>query len=235
MGRLLAHATGIVLLAAGELWSLAQSTASLEIVISGLPQGVDAAVVLTGPGGTRLRIVESVLVSQLGSGSYALRADRVSAGGEVYAPSPASHNLTLVAGRRYRVEIRYSRVAGDTAAGTILELGQSWKQGGLELTLRLLRTNPDSILLEVTLTSRRQGDLVLRLTQDNFSASSNLGQALRIRPVGGSFVVPPGRSTRLGYLTLIADLADPGLTEIIVVVSGISSIEEARWRIPIEK
>jgi hypothetical protein len=234
MGRLFARATGIVLLAVG-LWSLAQNTASLEIVISGLPQGVDAAVVLTGPGGTRLRIVESVLVSQLGTGNYTLRADRVSAGGNLYAPSPASQNLTLLAGRRYRVEIRYSRVAGDTEAGTVLELGQSWRQGGLELTLSLLRTNPDSLMLDVSLTSRRQGDLVFRLTQDNFSASSNLGQALRMRPITGNFVAPPGRTTRLGYLYIMADLADPGLTEIIVVVSGISSITEAKWRIPIEK
>ncbi|WP_157202755.1 hypothetical protein [Calidithermus chliarophilus] len=235
MNRLLAYSTGILSLAVAGFWGVAQNTASLEVVVSGLPKGVDAAVVLTGPGGTRLRIVESVLVSQLGTGNYVLRADRVSAGGNLYAPNPASHSLTLVAGRRYRVEIRYARVAGDTEAGTVLELGQTWKQGGLELTLRLLRTNPDGLLIEASLTSRRQGDLVFRLTQDNFSASSNLGQPVKMRPITGSFVAPPGRTVRLGYLTLTADLADPGLTEIIVVVSGISTITEARWRVPVEK
>jgi len=31
-----------------------------------------------------------------------------------------------------------------------------------------------------------------------------------------------------------ADIADPALTEIVVTVSGISTITNARWRIPIQ-
>lgn len=157
--------------------------------------------------------------------------------------------------------------APDTQPGTILEVGQTWRQGGSEL--RLVDARPASILggqilgIEVRykLTSGKAQDVTLRYSLgDCVSASTNQGRRLEIgrqdhsssyldgtHPYETSFetmttMLHSGDTIDLfavgGYfdnpwVMIKADTADPSLTEIIVAFTGLSSIDNARWRIPI--
>jgi hypothetical protein len=158
--------------------------------------------------------------------------------------------------------------APDTRPGTILEVGQTWRQGGLEL--RLADARPVSILggqilgIEVgfRLTSGKTQDIALRYSLgESVSATTSQGRRLEIgqqdyssgyvdgthpyvtyiRPV--TTILHSGDTVKLfaegvgGYqnpwVMIKADTADSSLTEIIVAFTGLSSIDTARWRIPI--
>lgn len=92
---------------------------------------------------------------------------------------------------------------------------------------------------------------IVEFDQDNFSAVDNLGRRLDTGGVGWYFdpfvehncpsdtwILEPRdyygiRLCRANWegIAIAADLADTLLTEIIVTVSGISSINDARWQI----
>lgn len=63
------------------------STGALEVTISGLPQGANGAVVLTGPGFSRSLTGSTTLVG-LFPGAYNVQASNVSSGSASYAPTP---------------------------------------------------------------------------------------------------------------------------------------------------
>jgi hypothetical protein len=140
----------------------------------------------------------------------------------------------------------------DTPAGTILEVGQTWRQGGLELAVN------DTFLLSIgvgtrmSLINRKPHAVSFRYTVgDVASAVDNLGRNLKVSAdncYGHSLLAKPQEfvlevdHTRKGLyyrgceyagVFIDADTADPSLTEIVVRFTGISSIMDARWRIPI--
>ncbi|HLJ93693.1 MAG TPA: hypothetical protein VKU02_10940 [Gemmataceae bacterium] len=142
----------------------------------------------------------------------------------------------------------------DTLPGTVLSFGQAWHQGGLELTL----TQADPIInfcgdrswtglfINYKLVNLRPQTVVFRVTQENLFATDNTGQSLPIQFDGCSgtsknrfleraFTLDKGKAqdnfgTRT---TVLADITSPSITEIIVGATGISSITDAKWRIPI--
>jgi len=143
----------------------------------------------------------------------------------------------------------------DTPADTILEVGEAWRQGGLELRLTRTEFYPKTILAYFTLTNIGDVQRVIEYSQDNFSAIDNLGRRIETGGVDWYFdpLVQHACSSKAVILNpndydnilikceagnfegvaLAVNVADNAITEIIITVSGFSTIDNARWRIPI--
>ena len=76
----------------------ALSTGSLQVLITGIPDGVAGAVVVTGPGAYRAELPGSTLLTGLAAGEYTIGAGPVAAGGDSLLPSPPWQRLTVPAG-----------------------------------------------------------------------------------------------------------------------------------------
>ena len=148
----------------------------------------------------------------------------------------------------------------DTPTGTILNDGETWRQGGSELTLTDFifrpRSNPDDAQIFTSWTYKNisSQDIVLTFSHTNFTAQSNLGNQLKTLKfyaygVSGfycddiSIVVKsnkvfdffdmcgPGST---GYkLPIVVDLGNKQITEVVITVKDISSITNAKWKISI--
>lgn len=78
--------------------SSALSTGSLQVLITGIPEGAAGAVVVTGPGAYRAELPGSTLLTGLAAGEYTIGAGPVAAGGDTLLPSPPWQRLTVPAG-----------------------------------------------------------------------------------------------------------------------------------------
>jgi hypothetical protein len=144
----------------------------------------------------------------------------------------------------------------DTPPGTILEIGQTWRSNGLEFTLVSTQLGTGSSYYNVglgthacfRLTNRRSQDLSIRYSTNNVTAQDNFRNRLNVlgcmydcRNWSGSEVtriIHGGESMEFQIFSgscfyVEVDTANPSITEVIISVSGISSINNARWRIPI--
>jgi hypothetical protein len=146
----------------------------------------------------------------------------------------------------------------DTPPGTILEVGQTWRQGGIELRLDKgevmigdeYREHGPGVLIGFSLTNRKPQQITFQITQEDFFASDNRGRQLqvgKVNPFYGYYFAPPmddipinlqsGEHIELYYdydaFFVRDDITDPSVTEIIIGATGISGIDNARWRIPI--
>jgi hypothetical protein len=73
------------------------SSGALQVSVSGLPAGTLASVHVTGPGGFGRDLGATATLSGLAPGGYVVAAATVDAGGQAYAPSPASQTITVSA------------------------------------------------------------------------------------------------------------------------------------------
>lgn len=164
----------------------------------------------------------------------------------------------------------------DTRPGTILEVGESWWQDGLELVLTKAATGYSrggvtlmygeeaptvGIEVQFEVTNHKAQAIALRYNLGRIiSATSNRGRRLEVgaldrstvyttggQPWTDSFdtitvVIESGQTIELlnrndywgdPRVFIKADIADPALNEIIIAVSGLSTITNARWRVPI--
>jgi hypothetical protein len=133
-----------------------------------------------------------------------------------------------------------------TPPGTILGVRQTWKQGGVELTLKEVSTFPDHLQVIFELTNQNAHEISVEYNDtDNFIASDNRNRQLQTCfpyfgcEDSGGFVLQPGESaaitgSRTSYgLYILVNTGDRGLSEVILKVVNISGISEAQWRIPI--
>ncbi len=144
----------------------------------------------------------------------------------------------------------------DTEIGSILEVGQEWRQNGVGLRLTRFNFDPtDTFYYGVNVgfefRNYTNSDLIFSYTDRDFIAFTNSGNSLYVRgfynrsfwcPDSTAEVKAGGRfsleddvcGVTKGYLLNIeANLGDPNLTEIIVHVTQLSRISDARWRIPV--
>jgi CARDB len=94
----LRHAALLCLLAACGGDPTGPSSGGLAVSISGLPAGTPAAIHVTGPDGYARELAATTTLSGLTPGGYVVVAAVVQAGGETYAPSPASQTITVSSG-----------------------------------------------------------------------------------------------------------------------------------------
>jgi hypothetical protein len=83
----------VVPVAAAVQYSLA--TGRLALAISGLPAGMNAAIVVSGPGGYQHAVTAAQTLAGLAPGNYTVSASSVAAGTTTYGPSPASQVVVV--------------------------------------------------------------------------------------------------------------------------------------------
>jgi hypothetical protein len=76
----------------------ALSTGSLQVLITGVPEGVAGAVVVSGPAAYRAELAGSTLLTGLPPGEYSIVAGPVATAGDTLLPSPPSQRLTVPPG-----------------------------------------------------------------------------------------------------------------------------------------
>lgn len=72
-------------------------TGSLAVDVSGLPAGVDAAVLVTGPGGFSQVVTGDQTLKGLVPGTYTIGGSNVVSGGALYIPQPTSQTVSIAA------------------------------------------------------------------------------------------------------------------------------------------
>ena len=88
--------------------SVAPARGLLEVVIAGLPAGQPANVTVTGPGNTSRALTATATLNDLAAGSYDVRAQNVTAGGVVYAPTPATQTIEVTGGSSATAAVTYA-------------------------------------------------------------------------------------------------------------------------------
>jgi len=87
------------------------TTGSLQVVVNGLPAGVNAAVRVTGPNNFAQDLVGAQTLGSLVPGSYSLAATSVSAAGTTYTPTPATQSVAVTAGAGATATVVYTGAA----------------------------------------------------------------------------------------------------------------------------
>ena len=107
--------TVLALLGACGGGSTEPATGSLALAVSGLPDGVDAAVTVAGPGGYHRLVSETATLAGLAAGNYTVVATGVAAGSAAYVPAPASQGIVVGSGDAATADVVYSTAAGALA------------------------------------------------------------------------------------------------------------------------
>jgi hypothetical protein len=106
----------VLLLAACGGDSTGPGTGSLAVTVTGLPGGASAEVTVIGPGGFSRAVTGTQTLSGLTPGSYTVTADEVSAGGDVYAGTPATQSVAVAEGSTPApAQVAYTVASGDLA------------------------------------------------------------------------------------------------------------------------
>jgi hypothetical protein len=114
-GLKLPLALTLLLAACGGGTSTGPTTGTIILAVSGLPAGIDADIAVTGPNGFNRQFSASETLSALAPGSYTVAAAGVTSGPQVYAPSPASQNVTVGTQEPASAEVVYGTPEGSLA------------------------------------------------------------------------------------------------------------------------
>ena len=123
--------------AVGFTVACSATTGTLAIRVAGLPEGVRAAVTVTGPGDYRAELTSTETLADLVPGQYTMNAASVSSGGTTYAPSPASRTVAVSAGAAAEVAVAYAAASAPSLNLMIagFNLTQSVQSFGNEVPL----------------------------------------------------------------------------------------------------
>lgn len=99
------------------------TTGSLVVRITGLPDGVDADVTVTGPNGFSLSLIGSETLVGLGEGTYTVTAVAVTNDGLTHTPSPPSQVQAVRVNQTAEAEVAYSAPPGISGRVTDAETG----------------------------------------------------------------------------------------------------------------
>ncbi len=95
----------------------------LTVTVSGLPGGVSAAVVVTGPGGYSQAVTATQSLTGLASGTYTITAANVLAGGYIQRPTQTSQTRSVTAGSTASATVAYAPTGSLTVTVTGLPGG----------------------------------------------------------------------------------------------------------------
>lgn len=131
----------------------------------------------------------------------------------------------------------------DTPPGSTLAIGQTWHQNGLDLTLTSAQASSSGVTANFSLTSTRQGQLPVQFTRGSaFSATDNRNDRFTVNDPGYvyKFALQPGSTASMdaghegGAITFSGPVSNAAVTEVTVTVTGLSAINNAKWRFPIQ-
>ena len=80
----------------------------LDVVVSGLPPGIDADVAITGPDGFRAQLPGTTLLEDLLPGDYTVRSALVTSGGVTYSPDPLIQTAPVLALQSSTATVTYT-------------------------------------------------------------------------------------------------------------------------------
>ncbi len=103
----------------------------MALTVTGLPQGVAAAITVTGPGGFTLPVTGSTTISGLAPGTYQVTAGVVNNGGS-FSPSPSSQPVVVSAST-----VPVNASVNYTAAASSLQLTVSGLAGGIPAAITI--------------------------------------------------------------------------------------------------
>ena len=132
---------------------------------------------------------------------------------------------------------------------TLLDIGQTWKEDGAELTLTKRTFIQNALLLEWEFKNNTNQELAVSFDENNFLAKTNLGADLEIKgftyantyAIDGklNIFLQPGQviQNKNSYHPLVInlDISNKDIAEVIITVNNISRIEKAQWKIPIPR
>jgi hypothetical protein len=93
----------------------ALASTAVEVAVTGLPDGVAAAITLTNPAGNTIPVNASTTVNQAAVGRWRLTASDVVSGGSTYSPTPTSYDQTVALGERLALPVQYAVSTGSIA------------------------------------------------------------------------------------------------------------------------
>jgi peptidase M66-like protein len=85
---------------------------SLNVVVNGLPSGVNGAVTVSGPNGYTKQLTTSQLLTGVAPGSYTVTASVLALTCTTFSPSPPSQMVTVIAGQSTNATITYATGGG---------------------------------------------------------------------------------------------------------------------------
>lgn len=100
------------------------TTGSLQVTVSGLPNGVNANVTVTGPGSYSQAVTASTTLSNLTPGSYTVNASNVTSGAITYNATVTGSPATVVAGQTATATVGY--VSAGTPVGVWNNPAHTW-------------------------------------------------------------------------------------------------------------
>lgn len=132
-------------------------------------------------------------------------------------------------------------VSLDTAAGTVLEVGDTWRQDELRLTLIRVRVDRvDLLFMDLVLENMGSASLPVEISRSDIRVVDNLGNSFAVSPVGmtsssthRSLVIRSGSDEGVGFYAK-GNYLELGSTELVITVS-ISAVHDAKWRVPLAR
>ncbi len=128
----------------------------------------------------------------------------------------------------------------DTTQGSILEAGQTWRQGNKSILVRNVKvSSAESLYVDLKFTNIGSQQISFPFSQDNIQVQNNRGQVgfLEFGYIDNPIILAPDQSYGTGpsapWIRVSGlSAADISVTEITISIS-IANISNARWHIPI--
>jgi hypothetical protein len=123
-----------------------------------------------------------------------------------------------------------------TPPGSVLAVGDTWRQGEVSLTLDKVLLNPSDLRPSFTLRNEGSQRIIGSYTTNkNIKVEDNLGIVYTVGPyyrIKRDFTLDPGESYTInGGLPYDGDLANKMVEWVLITVDDISSIQNARWKV----
>lgn len=172
---------------------------AIDLSITGVPGGVDAAVTVSAPGGGDLAVATSRLLSTASAGRWRVAAGALMSGGFRYTPSPAAIDTLVLSGDTARVAVRYDVSSGALAvaltglpaglAGAVQVTGPEGFTRALTATSTLTELTPGAYRLIATAVVA--GGITYRPAADTINVTVNA--SLTAAPATVAYAAQVGR------------------------------------------
>lgn len=133
--------------------------------------------------------------------------------------------------------------AADTTPSTVLDVGGTWRQNGLELTMGPPRISAGSLIASFSLKNIGATEVRFQFTRSGvFSATDNRNNRLTVNDPNYryDFTLQPNATMNLdssaigGPITFSGALSAPQVSSVAVMVNGLNGITNAQWRIAVQ-
>ena len=221
----------------------ALATGAIATSVSGLPNGVNASLTITGPNSFSQTVTATQTITGLVPGTYTVTAAAVTSGGVSYAPTPATRTVTVTASLTAQAAaVSYASQAGSFAL-TVSGL-PSGASG--DVTLTGPSSYSKALTATTTLTGLAAGSYTLTVRNVRTSAGTYAGtpltQAVTITAGGTAsqtvtyaalpaVVKVPVSGVPSGAQSAITLTAPSGSTSSVTATTTNTSAATGRWRL----